>query len=1110
MHAPLVLVPDDATARALPATATLGELAAVLDDVVSLDGDWAFQLFDNPGAVPDDAVAPGVVPTTGDGRSGWCGMRVPANWQIEGVRRGLALDVPQYTNVRMPFTEQAPRTPEHNPTAVYRRTVTIPRTWAGRRIVLGVDGADSAVVVHVNGEPVGMGKDSRLASEFDLTQWCTPGRKITLALVVTKFCDASHIEDQDAWWLSGLHRSVWLAATDHVHLADVAVTASWEPDPPRSRPTKPPTGASTATSPGGTAGLSLTATVAFDLPGGATEAGWHVTGQLETLGGRRIATLTPTRGIGEVPSARYPYLFSGHDVHLTAPEGALAQVRPWSAEDPVLYRILVRLVDPDGHVCSVAAIRTGFRSVEVRDRQLLINGAPVGIRGVNRHDHHPDRGAAVTVEDLRTDLCAMKAANVNAVRCAHYPNDWRLLEMCNELGLYVIDEANVESHAANTSLCHDPRYRNAILERVARMVIRDRNHPSVIAWSLGNESGYGAAHDAAAAWVRRVDPTRPLHYEGAVMEDLYAEAPVTDIVCPMYASPEQITQWSDSAADTRRPLILCEFSHAMGNSNGGLDTYVEAFETLPGIQGGFIWEWKDHGIRQRLANGRERFAYGGQFGDEPNDLNFVADGLVGPDGTPHPALTEWAWLCRPVTATAPGGRPLTTHVTVTNRQWFTDTSWLTANVTVTVDGEPVRTAALPFGPVPPRGTARVPLPDTVVALLAAARGRRPWPGRKAPPTGAEVHLTVRFAQRRTTPWAPRGHVVGWDQITLPPVTHRRRARAPSTGSRAGVVRVTGDPVTTITADLPGAPLEVVFNHATASVQQVTRGGSVLVARGPQLEVFRAAIDNDGMKLALGNPDPWLLEQTHLPLPRWVAAGLPEPTRTAGSVTVVNADDTSAEVCLERTLGFAHGVTIGHTTVVTVTTGGSVRFDDTVEVPDDLDDLPRLGVSFELPAHLRWLRWFGLGPDESYPDRCASSLVAVHALDVADTYVPYVMPQHHGTRGGLRWVTFMASPGGSRSGSAPWGVRVTSDGPGGTPGWFTARLLTDTELWDAPDVAHLLTPDELTNRNVTVHLDARVRGLGTASCGPAPADEHRIRPGRYQWSWTLAAEQSRRR
>ena len=271
---------------------------------------------------------------------------------------------------------------------------------------------------------------------------------------------------------------------------------------------------------------------------------------------------------------------------------SLQRLRPWSAEDPQLYRVLVRLHAPDGSVRAVVAQRVGFRSVEVSDRRLLINGAPVGIRGINRHDHHPDRGPAVTVEDMRADLVAMKRANTNAVRCSHYPNDHRFYDLCDELGLYVVDEADVESHAWNLSLCHDTRYHAAIIERVARMVLRDRNHPSIIAWSLGNESGDGAGHDAAAAWVRRVDPTRPLHYEGGLMEDLHAVAPTTDIVCPMYAPVEAIRAWSARAADPRRPLILCEFSHAMGNSNGGLDEYVEAFETLDGVQGGFIWEWK--------------------------------------------------------------------------------------------------------------------------------------------------------------------------------------------------------------------------------------------------------------------------------------------------------------------------------------------------------------------------------------------------------------------------------------------------------------------------------------------------------------------------------------
>jgi len=1105
MRAPLLEYPDDASARAVPPTATFAEAAAGGAAIADLDGEWDFRLFDRPEDVPASALTPGsaggpdVDAERGDGRTGWCRLGVPGSWPVQGAQRGAPWDRPQYTNVRMPFDEVFPDVPDANPTGVYRRQVLVPADWAGRRILLWIGGAASVVFAYVDGVCVGMAKDSRLPSEFDVGGHVRPGQRCTLALVVVKWSDASHLEDQDQWWAAGLLRGVAMRATGPVFLADVATAAGWDPER-------------------GATQLRVRATVGFGGSGvgsaGPTE-GWSVTAQLETLGGRRIGVLAPvSHPRGRVPHATHPYIFRGHDVVLAAPADVLAAVRPWSAEDPQLYRVLVRLHDPDGAVRAVVAQRVGFRSVEVRDRQLLINGEPVGIRGVNRHDDHPDRGAAVTIDDMLDDLVAMKRANTNAVRCSHYPNDHRFYDLCDELGLYVVDEANVESHAWNLSLCHDTRYHAAIVERVARMVLRDRNHPSVVAWSLGNESGDGAGHDAAAAWVRRVDPTRPLHYEGAVMEDLDGAAPTTDIVCPMYTSVEDVTAWSQRRADLRRPLILCEFSHAMGNSNGGLDEYVEAFETLDGVQGGFIWEWRDHGLRQQLDDGSERFAYGGQFGDEPNDGNFVADGIVGADLVPHPGLREWAWLCRPVVTAAAGGG-VSRGLAVTNRQWFVDTSGYVGRWELTADGEALAAGRLDVDAVAPRATTRVELPEAVRAAIAAARNRGPWPSRRVPSPGAELHLNVTWSLRSATAWAPRGHVVAWDQLPLGAVrtrgrrdrraggTRRTAAEEPST---APVVERDGDAGRTrLVAPLEGGPLVVHIDDSAAAIERVTLGDDVVVERGPRLELFRAAIDNDGMKLAVGSDDPWQLGQFARPLFRWLVAGLAEPVRDGVRVSVLRSSGGAtprtgvgerawAGVRLVTHLGLADGVGVRHTTEVRATADGALHFDEAVRLPAVLDDLPRVGVSLEVPAALGELTWLGLGPDENYPDRCASSIVGRFTLPVGDTYVPYLLPQHHGTRGGLRWLT-LTGPGGP-------GVRIAPSVPGGAPQWFSARRLTDADLWAARDWTELPSAAELSQRPVTVNLDAALRGLGSASCGPDTAERFRVGAGWHRWSWSL--------
>ena len=382
-------------------------------------------------------------------------------------------------------------------------------------------------------------------------------------------------------------------------------------------------------------------------------------------------------------------------------------VEAWSHENPRRYRVAVILRDGGGEVLDVRARWVGFRRIELADRALLVNGVPVVINGVNHHDINPDRGPATTVDDTRRDLELMKRHHVNAVRTSHYPKDESFYELCDELGLYVVDEADIETHARWRATSDDPAYAAAFLERGMRMVLRDRSHPCVIAWSLGNESGYGPSHDAMAAWIRRVDPSRPLHYEGGFSRDLDAASPVSDIVCPMYASVERIVRWSDDGHD-RRPLILCEYNHAMGQA-GGLADYWAVFGEVDGLQGGFVWEWADHGLRRRDADGREWIAYGGDFGEAEHDGNFVCDGLVSADREAHPLLAELAALTQPVAVDAAGhGR-----LRVRNRRWFTDLSDVEATWELTTDGRRVVAGRLELPAIAPRSSAVIDIPAVV-------------------------------------------------------------------------------------------------------------------------------------------------------------------------------------------------------------------------------------------------------------------------------------------------------------------------------------------------------------------------------------------------------------
>jgi beta-galactosidase len=707
------------------------------EERLALDGPWRFQLLQAPDHEPGTE---------------WSEANVPGLWTMSGT-----WDEPHYTNVQMPFPGLPPSLPERNPTGVYEREFELPGTWTNRRVVLHVGAAESVVLVHLNGEHVGIGKDSHLASEFDLTAHLQPGTN-TLRLTVVKWSDATYIEDQDQWWHGGISRSVFLYATGRVHLSDVRAIAGLADD-------------------GTTGVVEVTATAAF--AGVAPQAGWAIAASLPATGASGGGALPLAAGPDWPSEAAEKDLLRRHtaggplseletaetwpelDRRLEPPLAGSCMVRlevpdveAWSAERPSLYDLVVRLLSPDGAVAEAVTVRIGFRRVEIVGLDLLINGARVLLRGVNRHDFDQHTGRVVSRDSMRADLVQVKQFGFNAVRTSHYPNDPAFLDLADELGVYVIDEADIESHQFQSTLCDDSRYLNQWVSRVSRMAERDKNHPSVILWSLGNESGYGANHDAAAAWLRRYDPSRPLHYEGAIRFDWTSDQTVSDVTCPMYPEIGAIVEHARSGLQ-RHPLILCEYSHAMGNSNGTLAEYWDAIESTPGLQGGFIWEWWDHGLVQTMPDGSTRWAYGGDFGDVPHDGNFVADGLNWPDRRPKPAMWEARALNAPVAISLEDD-----GLRVTNRQAFVDLGWLAASWELAVEGDVVATGRLDLPVIRPGGTA--------VVRLAG------WPLPRPP---GEAYLTTRWTTSQAQPWAPAGFEIAALQVPVGPATEPAVAHA---------------------------------------------------------------------------------------------------------------------------------------------------------------------------------------------------------------------------------------------------------------------------------------------------------------------------------------------
>ncbi|MFD8720933.1 glycoside hydrolase family 2 TIM barrel-domain containing protein [Streptomyces sp. NPDC059629] len=859
-----------------------------------LDGDWRFQLLPAPDA-----------PVGGS----WSTAYVPGPWTVQDTD-----DLPQYTNVTMPFREFPPQVPAVNPTGVYERELDVPAEWAGRRVVLQVGAAESVLLVHVDGRPVGISKDSHLAAEFDLTGVVRPGGRSVLRLTVVKWSDATHIEDQDHWWHGGITRSVLLYATDPLYLADVTVRARRDGE------------------------LRVDCLVRNAAGDRALPEGWYVTGDLD---GEPLAQDAEFDRLNTEDDRVSDFLGEAR-IHAVVPE-----VRTWNAEEPELCGLTVRLHRADGTVADASHHRIGFRDVAIVGRDLLVNGERVFIRGVNRHDFHPLTGRTVSYDDMRADLVVLKRFGFNAIRTSHYPNDPTLYDLADELGFYVVDEADIESHDHAHEIADDPRYLNAFVDRVSRMVLRDKNHPSVIIWSLGNESDYGANHDAAAGWVRRHDPTRPLQYEGAAKLGWAAPDVASDIACPMYAALEDCVAHALSGEQTK-PLIQCEYSHAMGNSNGTLADHWAAIESTPGLQGGFIWEFWDHGILQRVSDGRpvgrtgaglydngvaapgHRWAYGGDFGEALHDGAFVADGIVFPDRTPKPAMYEHREIAAPVRIRCFRHE----GVVLANHQHFRGLDWLTGTWELALADGRTLTGPAVLPDLRPGETAAVPLPFAV------------------PADGGEAWLTLRVTVTEDQAWAPAGTEVCAPQIRL------RAADAPRERVAVGpAVEVDG---------------EGLLLHP-------------LLTAGPTLSLWRAPTDND----ELGGI-----------APRWRAWSL---DRLVRKVVSVRREGDLVTVLAE------YAGTVGvvrHRQEFSPVEGG-VRVDESAELPQEFHDVARVGSVFETVAGLDLLEWFGQGPWESYPDRAAGAPVGHHSLPVDELFTPYLRPQESGGRHGVRRFTLSA-------------------------------------------------------------------------------------------------------
>ena len=965
---------------------------------LSLNGDWRFRLLASHHDADDDA-------TRADADdSGWDTIAVPAHWVLQGDGR---YGSPIYTNVQYPFPVDPPYVPDANPTGEYRRTFELP-DWDVAATLLRFDGVESVYRVWLNGAEVGVGKGSRLVQEFDVTALLRPGRN-QITVRVHQWSSMSYLEDQDQWWLPGIFRDVTLLGRPAGGVDDVWLRCSY---------------------------VNGTGRISPEITAG--DQAYPITIEVTELGVRRTFA--------------------------TADEVApieVGEVEPWTAETPRLYPATVT-----GRGEQIR-LRLGFRTVVIDGDRFTVNGEPVTFRGMNRHETHPERGRVFDAAHARADLVSMKQHNVNAIRFSHYPPHPLVLDLADELGFWVIDECDLETHGfvfddwvGNPS--DDPRWREAYLDRIRRTVERDKNHPCVVIWSLGNEAGTGANLAAMSHWVHARDPGRPVHYEGdhvGSYTDIYSRM-YPDLVETAAIGGESGELMACGPGDARRvrrlPFLMCEYAHAMGNGPGALAAYDDLASRFPRLHGGFVWEWRDHGLLHTTTDGTAYYAYGGDFGEVVHDGNFVMDGMVLPDDTPTPGLAEFAAVNAPLVFGLDGA-----ELTVRNRQHTADTAGLQLVAVREVDGHVVDEAELELLRTGPGCSSTLRLPDR---LLGADDDAEAW-------------LTVRAQLAAATPWAPAGHVVARAQFSLadrsPGATFRDPAAAARTATVAPVAEGAGRRLGPAEFDGRSGELRRLFG---------------LELGGPRLELWRGPTDNDRSaergSYELAGPDETAGKGVPGPssAQRWRDRGLDRLVSR-----VVSVEPTAAGLTVVNRVGAAAGHLFVDVTYRWRLVGDEVVGDE-VELSTEITPStgwdctwPRIGIRFDLPLELDDAAWFGRGPLESYPDSATAAYVGRFRAGITDLSVAYSRPQETGHRGDLRELLLSA-------GDEPR-LRLTTDpGPDGRRPGFTFTHWTPQQLDRAGHPYELGRPTR-----THLFLDAAVHGLGSRACGIDVLPEHALRP-----------------
>ena len=934
-HATLISFPDEQSA--------LAAIKSNSPNYFSLDGTWKFNEVQSPDQRPF-----WFFKNDYDTRD-WKDTEVPSNWQMKGY------DIPVYSNITYPFRAwreifgirnpkdgkaskgnkiDPPNIPhDWNPVGSYKRTFNIPSGWNNKEIFLHFGAVSSAFYVWINEQMVGYSEDSKAPAEFNITKYLKKGKN-SIAVEVYRWCDGSYLEDQDFWRLSGIQRTVFLHARPKIFIRDFNAVGDLE--------NKYKDGL-----------LKLD----VSLRGSYAQPGDLVVDASLYEGGQKVFT-------------------ESKDVKVTDGNGAISfsgklpEIKKWSAEKPSLYSLVLSLRNKNGNILECVSAKIGFRKVEIINSQLLVNGVAIHIKGTNMHEHNEVTGHVVDEATVLKDIRMMKSNNINAVRTSHYPQQEFWYEMCDKYGLYLVDEADIESHGMgydkDVTLADKPAWAAAHLDRMQRMVERDKNHPSVIIWSMGNEAGDGHNFLNGYKWIKTRDVTRPVQYERAEKETNTPERH-TDIWCNMYPVIEYIESYAKDPKNDR-PFIMCEYAHAMGNSTGNLQDYWDVIEKYPKLQGGFIWDWVDQGIQKISENGEKYWTYGGDYGEAgtPSDGNFCLNGLVWPDRTPHPGLFEVNRVYQYV-----GFQPVDLKaglIRIINKYDFTNLSEFNFEWEVVSDGKVIQSGKIPMPDFKPKAG---------IAFMIPMTGIEPSPG-------AEYFLNLRVSRSDEWNYVPEDHVYATAQFKLP-------VEGKPLYSKPEPLAILQTKTLDKKLEVSGVDMKVVFDLVAGKLESFNYKGKEYIKKGPEPDFWRPPTDNDygyDMDKLFGV---WKKAGERAVVTK---ANISQPE--LGKVIVTFNYDIP-DAAGKKIAGYSTSFIIYGSADVVVKNQFS-------KVSSSIPEIPRMGMQMQLPVNFTNLTWLGRGPHENYTDRKTSAYVGLYESTVADQYTPYIRPQENGYKTDTRWLT----------------------------------------------------------------------------------------------------------